>query len=368
MPLFMDYHRFDNITIEAVKTAHIADKGVQDEFGVKYHQFWVNEEEGSVFCLVEGPDAATCEKVHQMAHGNIACALTRVDPGLYTKLMGKDITVDHGLVQRADGRPDGGYRNILVASVYGLTAAKTSKELSEFFVPDWARKIVAEKICECKGREVEWDIDDSQIGAFDDTNNAVLCALEIQANLNVKLKQGANGIIYKIGISASQPVTKTGDFFSESIKLAHRLSTTVQDNQILTSSLVKKLCLDKTLFTSQDQIRSLSQAEEEFISQLLGITEANLSELEFDLDNLSNAICISRPQLYRKVKALTGRSPNDFLQHFRMYKALSLLKQRRLNVAEIAFETGFNSPSYFTKCFTEKFGCKPSLFTRANAT
>jgi AraC-like DNA-binding protein len=186
--------------------------------------------------------------------------------------------------------------------------------------------------------------------------------------LNVRMKQEANGIIYKIGINASQPVTKTGDFFSEAIKLTHGLSTTVQDNQILTSSLVKRLCRDKTLFANQNQIRSLSQSDEEFINQLLGITEANLSELQFDLDNLSNAICISRPQLYRKVKALTGRSPNDFLQHFRMYKALSLLKQRKLNVAEIAFETGFNSPSYFTKCFTEKFGCKPSLFTKSNVT
>ena len=76
MPLYMDYHKIDNITIEDVKTAHMADVAIQDKYGVKYHQFWVNQEAGSVFCLVEGPDKKTCELVHQMAHGNIACALT----------------------------------------------------------------------------------------------------------------------------------------------------------------------------------------------------------------------------------------------------------------------------------------------------
>jgi hypothetical protein len=58
MPLFMDFHKIENITLDAVRMAHSADEAIQDRYGVKYHQFWVNEEAGSVFCLVEGPDAA----------------------------------------------------------------------------------------------------------------------------------------------------------------------------------------------------------------------------------------------------------------------------------------------------------------------
>jgi len=366
MPLFMDFHKFDNITIEGVKTAHIADIGVQDQYGVKYHQFWVNEDEGSVFCLVEGPDAATCEKVHQIAHGNVACALTVVETGLYEKMMGKDIRVNHGHVQRADGSEDLGYRNILVASVYGITAAKSSKDLSLLLTPHWARKIITEKISDYNGREIKWEADDSQIGIFDDNTLAVQCALQIQEALIQNMKQELPEIIFKIGLSASQPVTKVGDFFNEAIKLAHRLSTTVQDNQVLTSSLVKRLCKEEHLLNNEILIRSLNASEEEFISKLLGITEANLSEQDFDLDNLSSEICISRPQLYRKVKALTGRSPNDFVHDIRMNKALALLKQKKANITEIAFETGFNSPSYFTKCFTEKFGCTPSMFAKAS--
>jgi len=59
MPLYMDIHKSAEITIEDVKKAHVADKSIQDRYGVKYHQFWVNKEAGMVFCLCEGPDKET---------------------------------------------------------------------------------------------------------------------------------------------------------------------------------------------------------------------------------------------------------------------------------------------------------------------
>ncbi|WP_200975061.1 nickel-binding protein [Echinicola sp. 20G] len=85
----MDFHQFEHLSIEDVKTAHIADVAIQDAYGVKYHQFWVNEKAGTVFCLVEGPDKETCELVHQMAHGAVPCALTEVEVGFYDLVMGK---------------------------------------------------------------------------------------------------------------------------------------------------------------------------------------------------------------------------------------------------------------------------------------
>jgi AraC-like DNA-binding protein len=364
MPLFMDFHKFDSVTVEAVKTAHMADIGVQDQYGVKYHQFWVNEEEGKVFCLVEGPDAATCEKVHMMAHGNIACALTEVDPGLYVKLMGHDHAIDHGHVKHKDGAVDLGYRSILVASVYSYATVNSSKETSQLLIPHWARKIINEQIVAHGGREVKWEIDDSLIGVFDDTSSSIECALQIQEALSENKMNEAPGIIFKMGISAAQPLTKEGDFFTSAMRLAHQLSIAAQDNQILISSLVRKLCKDEKLLMKKDIIMSLNDSEEEFVSKLLNISEANLSDLDFDITSLCSEICISRPQLYRKTKALTGRSPNDFMQDLRMNKALTLLKQKKANVTEIAFETGFNSPSYFTKCFIQKFGCKPSVFAK----
>ena len=365
MPLYMDFHKFENVTIEAVKTAHIADIGVQDKYGVKYHQFWVNEEEGSVFCLVEGPDKKTCEKVHQIAHGNVACALTEVNQGLYAKLMGKDYKVDHGHVSHADGTIDLGYRNILVASVYGITSAKNAKDLSLLVTPYWARKLITKKMEAFNGREIKWDTDDSLIAVFNDSAEAVRCALQIQKEL-IESETKNPAIVFKIGISAAQPVTKEGDFFTEAIRLARRLSITASNNEVLISSLVKKLCKDEQLINNSSSARSLSCTEEEFLSKLLGISETKLSDQDFELNDLCTEVGISRPQLYRKVNAITGHSPNDFMKNLRLNKALELLKQKKANITEIAFETGFNSPSYFTKCFTEKFGCTPSRFAKIN--
>jgi len=359
----MDYHKIENVTVEDVKKAHMADVVIQDTYGVRYLQFWVNQEGGSVFCLVEGPDAETCEKVHKMAHGNIACALTEVETGFYEKMMGTGHRVDdHGLVHQDNGLHDNGYRTILVVSVYGVTSATASNDLSMLLTPQWARKLVREQIEVFSGRQLNWDTDDSIIGVFSDTTDTVLCALKISEQLK-QFEPRQPAIIFKMGLNCSQPVTEKGDFFKDAIKMAHRLSITVPDNQVLTSSLVKKLCKNEELYAG-DVIKSLTEKDEKFLSDLIGVAEIQIADQQFDLTRLSSKVCVSRPQLYRKITALTGRSPNDFISDLRMQKALTMLKQKNNNIAEIAFETGFNSPSYFTKCFTEKFGCPPSVFLK----
>jgi len=364
MPLYMDFHKFESVTIEAVKTAHIADIGIQDKYGVKYHQFWVNEEEGSVFCLVEAPDKDTCELVHQLAHGNVACALTEVEAGLYEKLMGKEHQIDHGHVKHADGTVDPGYRNIIVASVYGITNATSSKDFSCLLTPLWAREIIVKTISSFKGRELEWGTDDSLTGIFNDATHALQCSLQIQHQLLQNRQQPE--IIFKLGISASQPVTNEGDFFNKAIRLAHYLNLSARNNQILISSLVNKLCKEPQLLSNTACLKSLSIKDEEFITNIIRIAEANIADQQFDLNRLSNEICVSRPQLYRKVMSVTGRSPHDFIHDLRMNKALFLLKENKAGIAEIAYETGFSSPSYFTRCFSQKFGCTPSALSKTN--
>jgi AraC-like DNA-binding protein len=365
MPLFMDYHQFEQITIEDVKNAHMPDLCVQDKYGVRYHQFWLNKEAGTVFCLMEGPDKEACAAVHREAHGNTACAITEVEPGFYELIMDGSQKVNHSYVRNIDGSLDLGYRNILVASVYGITKAIGSQDFSKLQSPQWARKLILDKIAEYSGQEIKWETNDSLIGVFHDATHVVKCALHIQRELaETKIKEPK--IVFKIGLSAAQPVTEKGDFFNNAIKLAHYLSNLAQENQIYISSLVKKLCKDGVLLQDISSVKSLNSPEEEFVLNLFQIAEEKLSDSQFRMDMLSHQIGVSRPQLYRKITTLTGRSPNDFIRDLRLDKALDLLKYKTINIAEIAYETGFNSPSYFTKCFTEKFGCTPSEFARIN--
>lgn len=359
MPLFMDFHKFseiENIAVDDVIKAHVADLSVQEQYGVKYHQFWINQKAGMVFCLTEGPDAKTCELVHQMAHGNIACAITEVEPGDFKLMMGEKHRVEHGLVKTEDGRIDMGYRNILVVSVRAITEAGSSKELQLLQIPHWAKVIVAEKIKEFNGRELRWDADGSLIGVFNEATDAVSCSQQIQRKLLEAA--GEPKVIFKIGISADQPVTKDGEFFSHAVKLAHWLCLAADDNQIIASSLVKKLCQEPTQTTSL--FKYLEAPEEDFVSNLLTVADHNLGNNDFTIDDMCKDIGISRPQLYRKITSLTGRAPNDFLRDIRMERALTLLKQKTGNISQVALEVGYNNPSYFSKCFHEKFGCTPS--------
>lgn len=95
--------------------------------------------------------------------------------------------------------------------------------------------------------------------------------------------------------------------------------------------------------------------------------DARLSDGTYSIENLSRDIGMSRPQLYRKMTNLTGRSPNDFIRDFRMDKALSLIIKKSSNISEIALEVGYNSPSYFSKWFQRRFGCNPSDLARVRS-
>jgi len=84
-----------------------------------------------------------------------------------------------------------------------------------------------------------------------------------------------------------------------------------------------------------------------------------LSNTELNVEDLSADLGMSRVQLYRKVKALTGTSPVELIRITRLKRAEILLMQGGKTIAEVAYEVGFSSPSYFSKCFKDYFGCLP---------
>ena len=82
MPLFMDVHNLDGgMKVEDVAHAHEADLQKQGEYDVKYLRYWVNEDEGKIFCLVEAPSAHAAETVHKEAHGLVADSIYQVHEG-----------------------------------------------------------------------------------------------------------------------------------------------------------------------------------------------------------------------------------------------------------------------------------------------
>ena len=96
----------------------------------------------------------------------------------------------------------------------------------------------------------------------------------------------------------------------------------------------------------------------------MDFTEKAWNKTDFKVDDFGKYLGLSKSQLYRKLKALTGKSPNTFLKEYRLDRAISLLNKNENNISEIAFETGFNSPSYFSKCFLETYGILPSSYLK----
>ena len=130
-------------------------------------------------------------------------------------------------------------------------------------------------------------------------------------------------------------------------------------------NLLKQRKLLKRLFQGSKEAEQeiaeshLEDRDKQFLKQLHSIIQKNLSDSEFGVEDIGKQIGLSRVQLYRKVKAMTGSSVVDLLRKARLAKAKRLLESRSMSVSEVAYDVGFSAPSYFTKCFKDEFGMLP---------
>lgn len=118
------------------------------------------------------------------------------------------------------------------------------------------------------------------------------------------------------------------------------------------------------ILTLQNQ--KVEDMDREFMSRFKTVIDNHLSDVEMTVDLISEELNMSRVQLYRKVKMLTNYSPNEYVRVRRLRKAQKLMLTTDLTIAQICYETGFSSPSYFTKCFKEYYNELPSDYIKRN--
>lgn len=111
---------------------------------------------------------------------------------------------------------------------------------------------------------------------------------------------------------------------------------------------------------------TLSEADKAFIAKAMEFVEKNLNTPGYSVVQLSRDLCMERTGLYRKLTALLEQSPSLFIRDIRLRNAARLLKEGKLSITEIAEQTGFSSTSYMSKCFQERYGCRPSEYAKAN--
>ncbi|MFR8836043.1 substrate-binding domain-containing protein [Bacteroides nordii] len=142
--------------------------------------------------------------------------------------------------------------------------------------------------------------------------------------------------------------------FSSQLLLA-RIRNLIDSHQRL-----KQFFGDRQTLAKED----ICDMDKDFVEKFKTIIEEKMSDSGLNVEDLGKDMGLSRVQLYRKIKSLTNYAPNELLRMARLKRAASLLASSELTVAEIAYEVGFTSPSYFTKCYKEQFGESPTEFLK----
>jgi signal transduction histidine kinase/DNA-binding response OmpR family regulator len=110
----------------------------------------------------------------------------------------------------------------------------------------------------------------------------------------------------------------------------------------------------------------IPSVHDKFIVQIKEVIEAEIDNDQFSVEDLGEAMAMSRSQVHRKLKALTDQSATQFIRNYRLYKAADLLLNNTGNITEIAYQVGFSSQTYFSSSFQELFGCSPSDYKVRN--
>lgn len=137
--------------------------------------------------------------------------------------------------------------------------------------------------------------------------------------------------------------------------LAARVRNLITNRKLLRKFFSEEQPLEKVAANALDK---------DFLTRFKMLVEEQMKDSELNVEDLGRDMGMSRVQLYRKLKSLTNYSPNELLRQMRLKKAASLLASSDLSIAEIAYEVGFSSPSYFTKCYKEQFGESPTDFLK----
>jgi DNA-binding response OmpR family regulator/nitrogen-specific signal transduction histidine kinase len=138
------------------------------------------------------------------------------------------------------------------------------------------------------------------------------------------------------------------------------------DMDILKSSLAQLITSRQIMFNkfyngiTKNAKAKTTTLDNEFIQKTLNFINENISESDLSVEVLASKVYLSRSQLYRKVKTLTGVSVNEFIRNVRLEKAKEFIEIGNHNINEISYKVGFTSPSYFTKCYKEKYGHLPT--------
>ncbi|HWS48109.1 MAG TPA: nickel-binding protein [Acidimicrobiia bacterium] len=246
--MFLDRHDAPGVSAQDLAEAHRQDVAVQDGHGVRYHTYWFDPANGSVFCLAEGPTREAVEAVHRDSHGLLAGTVLELDPmAPLNAFLGEVPQHPVGTAYTAPAM-----RAIVFTDICGSVAQ--THELGDDGHMALLREhdsIVRESLSAHAGREVK-HTGDGVMAAFTSVASSVACGVDVQRALQTRNESSPVQLHVSIGISAGEPVTDDNDdLFGAAVQLAARLCAAAAPGEIAVSVAVKELCIGKP-FRFQD--------------------------------------------------------------------------------------------------------------------
>jgi AraC-like DNA-binding protein len=370
MPIYMDRHDLKSVTARDVAEAHREDLKIQDKFQCKGLTYWFDEERGTAFCLIEAPNENCVKEMHDHAHGLIPHQIIEVDKNVVNAFLGRIEDPESNTLLENTNIPiidEPAFRIIAYIQINDFELLKSSSNSDDLSrIVEGVSNEIRNALDTFNGNLVR-KTSNSFILSFMSVSSAIDCTLAIQKSANSILKKlNSKNHFLKIGLSAGSPVSGDNELFGRAVLLAKTLSEVANRNHIYISSKLSDIYNDEHMsgLAGNTSVFTISLSDENFLLHTMKLTEFMWSDPEFDVGKFGKSIGLSRSQFYRKISNLTGYAPNDFIKEFRLRKALKLLTRKKGNVTEIAFEIGFTSPSYFTKCFRNRYGISPSAMRK----
>ncbi|MBT8260682.1 MAG: helix-turn-helix transcriptional regulator [Flavobacteriaceae bacterium] len=192
---------------------------------------------------------------------------------------------------------------------------------------------------------------------FKSVSNCMFCAFKIQSKFKY-ITPKFDSSIRQLKISVSK------NYKDKNAKvLAIRMCEVVKDQIVISNDIKHDYEVEnKNSIISKEQVKILSNSDQRFLTNLMDYVEKIWNDSSFNISQLSEPLQYSKSQVYRKLKALTDKSPSTFIRDYRLKKAMHLLRHKNDYISNIAEQTGFKSSTYFSKCFKDRFDILPSKY------
>jgi class 3 adenylate cyclase len=240
--MYIDRHDAPGITPEELAEAHTRDVAVQEKHGVRYHTYWFDPDNGTVFCLAEGPSQQAVVDVHEEAHGQLAGTVLEIDPNVpLNAFFGALPTHPVGTPYQAPAMRAIVFTDVCgsVAQTHQLGDAGHMKLLQEH------NEIVRRELAAHDGREVK-HTGDGIMAAFTSVASAVDFSITVQRAFHARNHDADTLLEVSIGITAGEPVTgDNDDLFGAAVQLSARLCAAAAPGDIAVSVAVRELCMGK---------------------------------------------------------------------------------------------------------------------------